>query len=381
MSKCFEDIRPYNDSEINDAMLRMVKSPVFSTLSQFVFPHKDIEEVRQLVSSIGSIESFQRQVMQQAIFSIIQKSMDTFTYSGLEYVDPAKTYLYVSNHRDIMLDAALLQSVFMNNQLKTTEITFGANLMQHPLVIDIGKSNKMFKVERPGGGLKEFYRASKHLSEYIRTTLLEKQESVWIAQRNGRTKDGIDRTDQGIINMFKMSHRKNQVQSIADLNILPVAISYQWEPCDVLKTLELFATQQQGTYVKKHGEDVNSILTGILQYKGKVHIALCPPITESDLLPHAALSSNDFNREVAEIIDQRICSAYVLHNNNYIAHDMLSGTDSYAHHYTVTQKETFEKHLGQLDAYAADMDVAALRQIFLGIYASCIDSKLMFQTL
>jgi hypothetical protein len=379
MSERFDDIRPYYDSEINDAMLRIVKDPIFSTLSQFVFPNRDVEEVKQLVASIDCIHHFQRHVMYPATLSIVQKTMDDFTYSGLEHVDPAQSYLYVSNHRDIMLDAALLQSVFIKNQLKTTEITFGANLMQHPVVIDIGKSNKMFKVERPGGGLREFYRASKHLSEYIRTTLLEKKESVWIAQRNGRTKDGIDRTDQGIINMFRMSCRGNQVQSIAELQILPIAISYEWEPCDVLKTLELYATQQHGTYVKQKGEDLNSILTGIMQPKGKVHIALCPPITAGDLLPYAAYATNDFNRKVAEIMDQRICSAYVLYANNYIAHDLLSGTDTYAQHYTAAQKEKFEAHMAQIDAHAPQKDVALLRRIFLGIYAHCIDSKLIFK--
>ena len=177
--------------------------------------------------------------------------------------------MYLSNHRDIMLDASLLQNALLMNGFDTTEITFGANLMQGQLVIDIGKSNKMFRVERPGGSIREFYKASMHLSEYIRHTIVEKKQSVWIAQRNGRTKDGKDRTDQGIINMFRMSS-EGKSTSLSQLNLLPVSVSYEWEPCDILKTLELYA-KRQGPYLKKPGEDLNSILTGILQPKGRVH--------------------------------------------------------------------------------------------------------------
>lgn len=373
----FDDIRPYYDSEIPAAMLRIAADPSFPLLSSFVFPEREVEDVRQMVASITTIAEFQAKVMYFANRQIMSRSTSSFTYGGVEHVDPSKRYLYVSNHRDIMLDASLLQNVLIDHHIETSEITFGENLMRGELVIDIGKSNKMFKVERPGGSIMEFYKSSMHLSDYIRNTILERNQSVWIAQRNGRTKNGVDRTDQGIIKMFSMSRNDDMVQSIAELNILPVSVSYEWESCDILKTLELYK-RQQGPYKKAAGEDLNSILTGIVQPKGHVHFQLCKPIVAEELQPFAHLNSTEYHKQVAHLIDQRICSAYYLMPNNYIAHDLLSGTDTYAAQYTEAQKKAFLSRLSMLDEYAENYDLASLRQIFLGIYASPVDSKLSF---
>lgn len=373
MNDMFDDIRPYYDSEIPAAMKRIADAPLFPVLASFVFPDRPLEEVRDLVRSFSNTYEFQSGVMYHANRKIIDNSIDEFTYGGLENIDKDRRYVYLSNHRDIMLDASLLQNVLVDNGLDTAEITFGANLMQGELVIDIGKSNKMFKVERPGGSIREFYKASKHLSDYIRHAITEKRQSVWIAQRNGRTKDGLDHTDQGIINMFRMSHDGDKVTSLAELGLLPVSVSYEWEPCDVLKTLELYA-RGKGPYVKKEGEDLNSILTGILQPKGRVHFQICKPLTEEDMMPFADLLSNDFNKHVASLVDQRVCAEYRLWPNNYIAHDILNGSIAYAGHYTPEQKNAFINHMSQLDEYAPSADLNELKTIFLKIYATPVDS-------
>lgn len=373
----FDDIRPYYDHEINDAMRRIADNASFPVLASFVFPGKSIEEIKELIRSIDNIHDFQAKIMDVANMQIVAKSITELTVSGIENIDPAKSYLYVSNHRDIMLDASLLQSILVRHDLETTEITFGANLMKGELVIDIGKSNKMFKVERPGGSMREFYKTSKHLSEYIRHTLLEKKQSVWIAQRNGRTKDGRDLTDHGIINMFRMSNAKDKVESIAELNILPVSVSYEWEPCDILKTLELYA-RQHGPYVKKPGEDLNSILTGIVQPKGRVHFEICKPIEYEELVPLKEYNSNEFNRLVAGMIDSRICTGYRLTPNNYIAHDILSGSATYSELYTQEERDRFMAYMSKLDEYAEGCDMHVLESIFLGIYANPVDSKNSF---
>lgn len=373
MNDMFDDIRPYYDSEIPAAMTRIADAPLFPVLASFVFPDKPMEEVREMVRSLTSTAEFQSEVMYHANRKIIGNSIDEFTYGGLENIDRDRRYVYLSNHRDIMLDASLLQNVLVDNGHDTAEITFGANLMQGELVIDIGKSNKMFKVERPGGSIREFYKASRHLSDYIRHTITEKRQSVWIAQRNGRTKDGLDHTDQGIINMFRMSHDGDKVTSLAELGLLPVSVSYEWEPCDVLKTLELYA-RGKGPYVKKEGEDLNSILTGILQPKGRVHFQICKPLTEEDMMPFADLLSNDFNKHVASLVDQRVYAAYRLWPNNYIAHDILNSSDAYVAHYTPEQKNAFINHMSQLDEYAPSADLNELKTIFLKIYATPVDS-------
>ncbi len=369
----FDDIRPYNPEEIPAAMQRIAASDQFALLAGYVYPGEPLEQVRSRIAGYTTVRQFQAEAMRRVNERIIENSIDDFSCDGLERLSPDGRYLYVSNHRDIMLDSSLLQYYLLGHGFDTTEITFGANLMTHPLVVDIGKSNKMFKVERPGGGLKEFYRCSKHLSDYIRHVIAEKGQSVWIAQRNGRTKDGNDTTDQGIVKMFCLSCPGDRIAAVDGLHIVPVSVSYEWEPCDILKTLELYASQH-AKYTKKPGEDLNSILTGITQPKGRVHIELCEPLTRADLDPLAPLADNEYHKAVARIIDRRIRTAYRLYPNNYIAYDLRYGTDRYRAAYTDGQKEAFEQHMARLRQYDG-YDRQRLTDIFLGIYSNPVTNK------
>ena len=370
----FDDIRPYYEEEIPDAMQRIADSDVFPLLASFVYPSASIEDVRARVRSFKTVREFQHDTMCRVNEQIIHRSISEFTVSGLERLSPDKHYLFVSNHRDIMLDASLLQYYFVINGFDTTEITFGANLMTHPVVIDVGKCNKMFKVSRPGGDIKEFYRNSMHLSEYIRYTIKEKGQSVWIAQRNGRTKNGIDQTDQGIIKMFCMSDNKDKIRALAELNIVPVAISYEWESCDILKALELYESQYT-KYTKKPGEDINSILTGILQPKGRVHIAICQPVRMVELSAFERQTNNEYHKSVARLIDSRINMAYRLYPNNYIAHDILYGNTRYQSMYTEEEYDLFRQRLLKLDRYEDTCDIERLKELFVGIYANPVDNR------
>lgn len=369
----FDDIRPYYDEEIHDAMQRVANCEFFPLLASFVYPNKPIEEVKDKIMSFTTIREFQHDTMRKVNEQIIKRSITDFTCTGLENLDPHRHYLFVSNHRDIMLDASLLQYYFVINGFETTEITFGANLMMNSTVIDVGKSNKMFRVERPGGDLKDFYKASLHLSEYIRYTIKEKGESVWIAQRNGRTKDGNDATDQGIIKMFCMSEPKDKIRALAELNIVPVAVSYEWESCDILKALELYESQYT-KYTKKPGEDLNSILTGILQPKGRVHFELCEPLSVAELSAFENQTNNEYHKSVAQLIDSRINTAYRLYPNNYIAHDLLYGNTKYKSMYSDDQYQAFINHLSELERYDT-CDLDKLKEIFIGIYSNPIDKK------
>ncbi len=369
----FDDIRPYYESEIPAAMQRIADSPYFPILAAYVYPDEPLETVRRRIASYRTVRDFQTETMSMVNKRVIENTITRFSCSGLDKLSPDKHYLYVSNHRDIMLDSSLLQYFFVSNGFDTTEITFGANLMMNQLVIDIGKSNKMFKVERPGGSIKDFYRCSRHLSDYIRHVITEKGQSVWIAQRNGRTKDGNDATDQGIIKMFCMSCPDDKIKAIGQLNIVPVAISYEWEPCDVLKTLELYESQF-AKYTKKPGEDLNSILTGIVQPKGRVHIELCDPISHAELSKFEPMTNNEYHRAVAHLLDSRINKAYRLYPNNYIAYDMRYGVKKYRDAYTDEEFETFRNHLKELERYDT-CDIENLADIFLGIYSNPITNK------
>ena len=369
----FDDIRPYYDSEIHAALQRIVDSDFFGLLCTYVYPGHNPEDVRQMMCSFKTIRDFQLEVMRCVNEQVIARSITDFTYSGVEQLDPKKKYLFISNHRDIMLDACLLQYILYKNGHETTEITFGANLMSSPLVIDIGKANKMFRVER-GGNMKDFYQSSKHLSDYIRYVLTEKGQGLWIAQRNGRTKDGCDQTDQGIIKMFCMSEPTDKIKALSELNIVPVSVSYEWESCDILKALELYERKRVGRYIKKPGEDLTSILTGIAQPKGRVNITFCPQLTEADLRQFENSTNNEYHRQVAQLIDERIIDAYQLTPNNYIAHDLRYGQQRYCDYYSDEEYSAFETYLERLNTFdIPEPDV--LRDIYLGIYANPVDSK------
>lgn len=369
----FDDIRPYNAEEIPAAMQRIAYSSSFPILAAYIYPNEPLEEVRERIAGYKTVREFQTETMSMVNERVIKNSITDFSCSGLDKLNPNEQYLYVSNHRDIMLDSSLLQYFLVQNGFDTTEITFGANLMMNPLIIDIGKSNKMFKVERPGGSIKEFYRCSKHLSDYIRHTITEKKQSVWIAQRNGRTKDGNDVTDQGIIKMFCMSCPDDKIKAIDQLHIVPVSISYEWESCDILKSLELYESQF-AKYTKKPGEDLNSILTGIVQPKGRVHIELCDSISHAELAKFENMTGNEYHRAVAKLLDNRINTAYRLYPNNYIAYDLRYGTNKYQECYTQEQKDEFLQYIRQLERYDT-CDIEQLTDIFLGIYSNPVNNK------
>ena len=372
MNNKFDDIRPYTDEDIPSAMSRIAESQMLPLLASYVCPEKPLDEVRQMLLGFKTIKDFQYGIMYHVNEQIIKNSITSFSYGGTENLEKGKPYLFVSNHRDIMLDASLLQNLLVDLGLETSQITFGANLMMNPLVVDIGKSNKMFRVERPGGSIKDFYKSSMHLSEYIRHAISEEQQSVWIAQRNGRTKDGNDQTDQGIIKMFCMSKQEDKIGALSELNILPIAVSYEWESCDILKAIELYESQKV-KYIKKPGEDLNSILTGILQPKGRVHFEFCPIVTAEELNQYNDCTNNDYHKQVAHLLDERIHKAYHLWPNNYIAHDMLYGQRRFASKYTKEERAEFESHLAKLDNYDSDLEV--LRDLLLGIYANPVNNK------
>ena len=367
----FDDIRPYVSEEIPAAMQRIVSDPRFPLICKYLFPERPVTEVAAVLGSCRSADEFQVRFMYDAIYAIAHRTCTSLTVSGMERLDPQKEYLFVSNHRDIMLDAAFLQVLLVDAGRRTSEITFGANLMQGQLVIDIGRSNKMFRVERPTtvSSPRDFLLKSKYLSEYLRYTLHQKHESLWIAQRNGRTKDGNDATDQGIVKMFGLGGGPDKVEALAELNIAPLSISYEWEPCDELKALELYTASSGKPYIKKPGEDFNSIMTGILQPKGRVHLAVCEPIKREELEALRGLPSAAYNREVAALIDSRILPAYRLYPNNYIAADIISGQRNYS--YTEAERKAFVAHIdGIVKEYPEE-----LRDILLKIYANPVLRK------
>lgn len=335
----WDDIRPFRDNEIPDAMQRIASDKDFPKVMEYIYDGQDIPERIKEFASYKKVSQFQIGFMFDAINAIVRKTTDGFTCEGLEQLVPGKGYLFVSNHRDILLDAALLQIALYNKGLDCSEITFGDNLMQPGIVSDFGKSNRMFKVVR-SGTTKDFYQTSLHLSSYIRYVINQRKTSVWIAQRNGRTKDGNDKTSQTVLKMFSLSGGRNIGLNFSELNIVPLAVSYEWETCITQKVRELYLSQEH-PYIKEKGEDFRSIMEGILSPKGRVHIQVCKPITAAELKIADEMDRNEALSYLASLIDSRIYSNYRLFCNNYIAYDMLYNTFKFTDKYTKEEYKHF----------------------------------------
>ena len=375
----FDDIRAYRDEEIPAVVEKIASDPLLIPAAQFVFPNLDIDQVRNLISSCRTTDDIQRKVMYPAIGGIIHRTMRKFTTEGCEHLSNDNSWLFVSNHRDITLDAMLMQYALCDNDLPTTDISLGDNLLRTPLVFELCKANYMIKVIRKDDvTMREFLENSKHLSEYIRHRINEAHRSVWIAQRNGRTKDGNDMTEPGIIKMFGLSGSNDFVENFSQLHIAPVAISYQYEPCDVFKAVELCRRRNGAPYQKAENEDFLSILTGIKAYKGDANLAFCEPITTAELEGVAELPRAEQTKALAEIIDRRIISNYKLYDTNYIAYDIKHGTRRFAKYYSTVAEQQFDIYLvrsnAQFEVMGVDKDVA--REILLGIYANPVEAKL-----
>jgi hypothetical protein len=371
----FDDIRPYNDSEVHPALERIVANPLFSNVAQYLFPGQDENMFRQLLLSCNSKEDFQVKVMSQIVAKILQGTAKELTFSGLEHFKGGKKHLIVSNHRDIVLDSAIIQLILHQHGVETTEIAVGDNLITSSFIEDITRSNKMIKVIRSSNP-REVYTTSKVLSEYIRYNVANQKSSVWIAQRNGRTKDGIDVTEQGLLKMFDMSGSGDFVKDFAELSILPTSISYEFEPCDIQKAVEMYVSRRQ-KYVKAEGEDLKSILTGIMQPKGNIHIAFNEPVSLEEIQEASQLDKNEKFKAICTAMDRRIVAEYKLWGNNYIAYDMLNATNEYASMYTAEQKAAFEGYMAvQLASVKLpDIDMVELKEIFLSIYANPVVGK------
>lgn len=369
----FDDIRPYYDNEARGVMRRIQNDPLFMKLVNHLWPTMTQEEAFAKADKVTSNMAFQLEFMHQAIRVIVSRSSTGLTCSGFENVDPNQAYLYIANHRDILLDSAILQILLVEHGFQTSEITFGNNLMQGGFITDFGKLNRMFTVLREGNS-RELYEISQKLSAYIRHTITEKNVSVWIAQRNGRTKDGNDMTQTGLIKMLNMSGGKNFSESIKQLKIVPLTISYEYEPCDDLKVQESYLSSLHSKYVKAPGEDLNSILTGILQPKGRIHMTVGKPI-DSELLEIEKISNeNEKIKHLVNCIDEQLYANYKLWPVNYIANDIANDSKEFSSYYTEEEKNNFINYIKQKTSKLKGDD-QSLFNLFISMYANPVKTK------
>lgn len=370
----FEDLRPYYDSEASEVMKRIANEDYYLKAMAYIWPEMTKEQAITKAYNTKSPYEFQTNFMSEAIWRIVHKSSSGLTYHGIKNLDRNKAYLFIANHRDILLDSAILQIILDKEEFETSEITFGSNLMEKGFITDFGRMNRMFAVKREGT-VKELYDISQQLSAYIRHTIVDKNASVWIAQRNGRTKDGNDITQTGLLKMLNMSGNGNFKESFSQLNIVPLSISFEFEPCDSLKCQELYLSSLHSKYIKAPGEDLNSIITGIQQYKGKIHLNFGKPIQDELTEIEKASNENEKIKLLTALIDKQIYHNYKLFSSNYIAYDIMNQTNVFESSYSKEEREKFENYMKEsISKLNGEKDV--LTQIFLGIYANPVINKL-----
>ncbi len=369
----FYDIRPYYDEELPDALKRIAENEHFPAIVKFLFPEENIKDFTKKFLNIKTINEFQLEIMWKAVYSIVESTSAGLQNKGFEKLNNKINYTFIANHRDIVLDSAILQILLTDNNINTSEITFGSNLMLSQFIVDLGKVNKMFKIVR-GGSLKELFINSLNVSNYIRYAITEKKVSTWIAQRNGRTKDGSDRTESAVLKMFAMSSKKDFVKNLSELNITPVVISYEYEPCDIQKTIEIYKSKTE-KYVKAPWEDLNSIISGIRDYKGRIMLSVADTITEEELIICNDMHKVDKFSQLAKIIDKRIYQNYKLWETNYVAYDILFNTDIFAEQYSYDDKLSFIQYV-ETKLKNVEGNYQELQEIFLKIYANPIINRI-----
>ena len=345
----FDDIRFYKDGEVNNALREYVKHPMVKALLQFTFPELKFSDIKAIVNECHSIADFQSKVIYLSVERVLEKTSEGLSDNGFNKLDSEDSYFYISNHRDIILDTSLINYTLYDHDLVMTASAIGDNLVQKPFLMALSRLNRNFLVQR-NQSPREMLKSSLKLSEYISKLLLEDKRSVWMAQREGRTKDGNDFTQQGVLKMLGMAKGDHDVLDyFAKLKIIPVAISYEFDPTDMLKMPEVLAKRMQEEYKKTANEDFNSIMQGAMGQKGRIQINAGQILTSADFdaIREKDLSINEQLKEVATLIDNAIYRNYKLWPANYIAYDLLKNETRFEDHYTEKEKRQFDRRISR----------------------------------
>lgn len=367
----YDDIRPFDPEELPAAFERLLSDAQFQQVLGYLYPGVPLEAIKTKMMACKTNLEFQLAFCYGFLKDLMAKASKGFDMN-VEAVDVTKRYTFVSNHRDIVLDSALLDVLLYDAGFNTTcEIAIGDNLLSLPWVKDLVRLNKSFIVQRSLSP-REFLMASKKMAEYMHYVVGEKNDNIWIAQREGRAKDSNDRTQPSILKMMAMGGEGSSVDRLRQLHIVPLAISYEYDPCDFLKAAEFQLKRDVPGWKKTALDDVNSMRTGIMGYKGEVHYHCAPCIDGFlDNLSPDIPKTKVFD-VIAEHIDKEIFRNYRLYPSNYIALDMLEGNEAHAGRYTAENKAAFEKYLhGQIARIdIPNKDEAFLRERMLTMYAN-----------
>ncbi len=376
----FDTIRPWEPEDLPEVFDRLLANDQFKQVLAYLYPQVPLEMIAQKLKACKTNLDFQLAFAYDFVHGILKKAT-TGCEMDCSSLDNTRNYTFISNHRDIVLDSAILDVMLIENKFKTTcEIAIGDNLLSLPWVKDLVRVNKAFIVER-ALSMRQMLMSSKRLSDYMHFAIKEKNENIWIAQREGRAKDSNDRTQKSILQMMSMGGEGSIIERLKQLHLVPLSISYEYDPCDFLKAKEFQQKRDYAEWKKGPTDDLVSMQTGIFGYKGHVHYHAAPCLDEYLDSLDPDMPKQDIYNKVAAYIDQQIHRNYRLYPGNYVALDMLEETEAYTDQYTAEDKAKFEKYIqGQLAKIdLPNKDEAYLKERLLTMYANPVRNNLAAQ--
>lgn len=376
----FDEIRPYHDEELPQIYEELIADPMFQQVMGAVMPNVPFQGIAMKMRGCKTKLEFQKTFCYALLKDIMQKATKGVTLNHDALTDKQQAYTYISNHRDIILDSGFLDVLLVENGMDTVEIAIGDNLLIYPWIKKVVRINKSFIVQR-ALTMRQMLESSARMSRYMHYAIGEKKQSIWIAQREGRAKDSDDRTQDSILKMMAMGGEGDIIDRLMALNIAPLAISYEYDPCDFLKAQEFQQKRDIEGFKKSQADDLINMQTGLFGYKGRVHFQPAACINEALAKLDRNMPKQELFTTISALIDKGIHANYRIYPNNYVALDLLNGTTEYAANYTDEDKQTF---LGYLDQQIAriqlpNKDVDFLRTKLLEMYANPLKNYLNAQ--
>ena len=367
----FDDIRPYHDEELPAVYEELIADPAFQKAVSSIMPGVPFEAIAQKMRSCRTKLEFQKAFCYGLLWNIVKECASGLTIDHSALPDKEKPYTYISNHRDIILDSGFLSILLLDLDMSTVEIAIGDNLLIYPWIKKVVRINKSFIVQR-ALTMRQMLEASALMSNYMHYTIRDKKQSIWIAQREGRAKDSNDRTQDSVLKMLAMGGEGSVLERLAEMNIAPLSLSYEYDPCDYLKAQEFQLKRDVEGYKKSTQDDLLNMKTGLFGFKGRVHFQVAELINDDLLKLDASLPKTELFACVSALIDRKIHANYRLYPGNYVACDLLDGTTTFAGNYSAEEKQTFEEYIaGQLDKISIpNKDVEFLREKLLVMYAN-----------
>ncbi len=377
MNEEFDEIRPYYDEELPAVYDELIADPAFRQVLEAAMPGVPFEALAAKMRTCKTKQEFQVGFCYDFMKRIIRSATEGVTLDNSGLADKSGAYTYVSNHRDIVLDSGFLSLMLVEQGLDTVEIAIGDNLLIYPWIKKLVRINKSFIVQR-ALTMRQMLESSARMSRYMHHTIRDKHQSIWIAQREGRAKDSSDHTQESILKMMAMAGEGDVLSRLREMNIVPLSISYEYDPCDFLKAKEFQQKRDNPDHKKTMADDLLSMQTGLMGYKGHVHLCTAACLNDQLAQLDSSLPKQELFIRVAGLIDRGIFANYRLYPNNYVAADLLENDNHFASHYTADDRQRFQdyvaRQLSRIDL--PDKDEAFLREKLLLMYANPLRNQL-----